>query len=435
MQKTTVLTATTLLFLLGLPTLAKAQAAPSEPAYAAVPAGASIEPLGDGTVWLSSAAELDALVAPVALYPDPLLAIVLPAAAYPLQIVEASRFLKALENDPALEPSPEWDDSVVALLNYPEVLAELDADINWTLRLGEAVIQQQSDVLAAVQRFRSRVHAAGNLESDGRQSVRATDSAIEIAPADQAAIYVPMYEPAQVVVASSRPEIRYYPDPRPVYYYPYASSHAFRDDWFWGVTSAFALGWPDHRLHVVHHSFPGHPYFGRDYARRWWYRRPTLTWHNDRYFRYRAPVPAHVRNRYGDSWSWRHTRRVPVRPPVYSGPRGLSTGNDRARRYASRLEPVTPPRAVNRSRPVSPARDARVDRRDLVVTPGAASRRVYTTTTPPSRASRPAPRPAVRPAQRYSTTAPSRSRGVPSRGTSRTRSISSGAPAERTNRD
>ncbi len=92
----------------------------------------AIEPL--------SLEQLDTLVAPIALYPDALVGIVLPASTYPLQVVQAARFLEARAADDSLKPDPEWDDSVVALLNYPEVLELMDDDLDWTRRLGEAVL-------------------------------------------------------------------------------------------------------------------------------------------------------------------------------------------------------------------------------------------------------------------------------------------------------
>jgi hypothetical protein len=83
---------------------------------------ADIMPIGDDGIPRLSYAELQELVGPIALYPDELLAVVLPASSYPLQIVEAARFLEALELDSTLKPDPDWDDSVVALINYPEVV-------------------------------------------------------------------------------------------------------------------------------------------------------------------------------------------------------------------------------------------------------------------------------------------------------------------------
>jgi len=127
---------------------------------------------------LLGTAELEELVGPVALYPDDLLAIVLPASTYPLEIVQAARFLEEQKTDSSLKPDESWDDSVVALLNYPEVVQMMNDDIDWTWRLGEAVIAQQSDVIAAVESFRDRAYAAGNLKSDDRQTVTVEDGGI-----------------------------------------------------------------------------------------------------------------------------------------------------------------------------------------------------------------------------------------------------------------
>jgi hypothetical protein len=181
---------------------------------------AEILPIGDDGIPRLSSSELRELVGPIALYPDDLLAIVLPASAYPLQIVEASRFLEALEQDPTLKPDPDWDDSIVALTNYPEVVELLNEDLDWTWRLGEAVVAQQSEVVAAVESFRDVAYAAGNLKTDSYQTVSRNDGVINISPAAEDVIYVPYYEPARVVHYQPRPVYYYYPQPYPVYYYP-----------------------------------------------------------------------------------------------------------------------------------------------------------------------------------------------------------------------
>lgn len=281
-------------------------------AYAATVGGASIETLGEDVGPRLSSRDLETLVGPVALYPDALVAIILPASAYPLQIVQAARFIDEFEADPTLTPSPDWDESVVALLNYPDILRQLGDDIDWTLELGEAVISQQADVLAAIQRFRDRAYVAGNLKSDSRQRVHRDDSVIEIEPVDDSILYVPVYEPARVVQHTVRPVYSYRPDPYPVYYYPYPDGHAFRSGFFWGLTSAYALGWQSYRVHVIHHSFPGHPFYGHYYSPRWWYRRPTLAYHNRHYYRDNV-VPARVRNHVGDHWVPRQSRYTVLR--------------------------------------------------------------------------------------------------------------------------
>ena len=290
-------------------------------ANAQVPVDEAGEPIGDygeadpATVTgnedipLLTATELEELVGPIALYPDDLLAIVLPASAYPLQIVQAGRFIEALEDDPSLKPDESWDDSVVALTNYPEVIKLMNDDLDWTWRLGEAVVAQQSDVIAAVETFRDRAYAAGNLKSDAHQTISQGDGYIEITPVDDDVIYVPYYEPAHVVVYQPRPVYYYYPRAYPVYYYPYPASYAFDRGYFWGVTTAFTLGWHTNRLHVFHHSYHGHPYYGHYYWDRWWYRRPTINVYNNFY------VDSHVRRtrnyyRSGDYWQPRTRRTI-----------------------------------------------------------------------------------------------------------------------------
>jgi hypothetical protein len=252
--------------------------------------------------------ELQELVGPIALYPDDLLAIVLPATTYPLQLVQAQRFLEDLEQDPSLKPDDAWDDAVVALLNYPEVVELLNEDLDWTWRLGEAVVAQQADVVDAVEDFRDRAYAAGNLKSDSHQTVARNDGSIEITPIEDDVIYVPYYEPERVVVYQSRPVYHYYPRAYPVYYYPYPVGHAFTSGFFWGVTTAFTVGWVTDSVHVIHHSYHGHPYYGRHYWDGWWYRRPTVHVHNHYYSNSRYSVSRYRYSR-GDHWRPRYETR------------------------------------------------------------------------------------------------------------------------------
>jgi hypothetical protein len=295
-------------------------------ALAATPAGAQVPvddsgaPLADyesfepdGTagnedIPLLAQGELQELVGPIALYPDDLLAIVLPASTYPLQLVQAQRFLEDLEEDPSLKPDESWDDSVIALLNYPEVVELLNEDLDWTWRLGEAVVAQQADVVGAVESFRERAYAAGNLRSDTHQTVARNDGAIEITPVEDDVIYVPYYEPERVVVYQTRPVYHYYPRAYPVYYYPYPVGYAFNSGFFWGVTTAFTVGWVSDSVHVYHHSYHGHPYYGRHYWDGWWYRRPTIHVHNHYYSTNRYSVSRH-RYSHGDHWRPRYETR------------------------------------------------------------------------------------------------------------------------------
>ncbi len=299
--------------------------------------GSGEKPLN--TDELLSNVELEELVGPVALYPDDLLAIVLPASTYPLEIVQAARFLEALEDDSKLEPDEEWDESIVALLNYPDVVRMLDEDIDWTWRLGEAVISQQNDVIAAVESFRDRAYAAGNLKSDEHQKVSYDEGIIEIVPVSEEIIYVPYYEPTEVIVQQSRPVYYYYPDPYPIYYYPYPTGYRFRSGFFWGVTTAYTIGWSNHYLHVYHPSYWGHPYYGRYYYGHY-YRRPSITVYNNWYVNNRQ---TNARYRYRDGDYWRPRSRAGSRqdePRVrnyHYSPNGSHNSRDAEVRRQDRL--------------------------------------------------------------------------------------------------
>ncbi len=201
------------------------------------------------------------LAAPIALYPDDLLALVLPAATHPLQIVEAARFLADLESNPDQVPDEAWDPTVVALLNYPEVLQLMNADLSWTRDLGQATLNQEAELIVAIEAFRQEAYAAGNLSSDHRMLVEENDGALEIRPAHPQVIYVPYYDTNQVLRRQSSVVYHYYPRPYPVYYYPYAADHWFTSGWFWGVRHNYRIGWRDRRVYL------NRPYAERRYHR------------------------------------------------------------------------------------------------------------------------------------------------------------------------
>ncbi len=290
-----------LAMLTAAPVLAQVPVDENGNAIAPLQEGATLDSIEDNALPLLSAADLEDLVGPVALYPDDLLAIVLPASTYPLQVVQAARFLEQLETDPSLKPDEDWDDSVTALLNYPEVVELMNEDIDWTWRLGEAVVAQQTDVVAAVEAFRDRAYAAGNLKSDDYQTVSNEDGVIEIEPANEEVIYVPYYEPERVVVYQPQPVYHYYQQPYPLYYYPYPAGYSFASSFFWGVTTAFTIGWVTDHLHVYHHSYWGHPYYGHHYYNHYNYRRPSLGIFNHHYV-HNSHRYSGYRHRDGDYW-------------------------------------------------------------------------------------------------------------------------------------
>jgi hypothetical protein len=147
--------------------------------------------------------ELDQMLAPIALYPDSLLAQVLVAATYPEQVVEADRWVKAnkdLSGDQlnAALDKMDWDLSVKALAPFPQVLAMMDEHLDWTTKLGEAFLAQQSEVMASVQGMRQKAYAQGNLRTTEQQKVIAEGQDIEIEPANPDVVYVPYYDPMTV---------------------------------------------------------------------------------------------------------------------------------------------------------------------------------------------------------------------------------------------
>jgi hypothetical protein len=143
---------------------------------------------------------LQQLVAPIALYPDSLVAQILAASAFPEQVVEADRWVQAhpdVKGDvlaQAVDQQP-WDPSVKALTAFPSVLGNMDKNLSWTSSLGDAYYNQEQDVMDAVQVMRQRAQEAGNLNTTPQQTVTSQDSTIIIEPASSEVVYVPAYDP------------------------------------------------------------------------------------------------------------------------------------------------------------------------------------------------------------------------------------------------
>ena len=186
--------------------------------------------------------ELEVLVAPIALYPDELVALIIAASIYPVDIVKGARFLEAHEKDPALEPSDDWDGSVISLLNYPDIVKMMSEDLDWTQLLAEAAVNQQKDLLVAIQQLRDQAVATDVLKTTEQVVVTSENDNVVIQSADPEVVYVPTYEPQMLYdpgYVSTGPPI-YYSDPYPSYYYPTAG--------FWtaavtGVAFAAAVDW------------------------------------------------------------------------------------------------------------------------------------------------------------------------------------------------
>jgi hypothetical protein len=186
--------------------------------------------------------EIEALLAPIALYPDSLLSQVLMASTYPLEVVEADRWVKAnpnLKGDAAVKAVGDkgWDVSVMSLVAFPQILGPMSEKLDWTQRLGDAFLAQQADVMNAVQRLRQKAQQAGNLESSEQQKVvvqqaSPEQSVIVIEPADPQVVYVPAYNPTVVYGSWGYPSYPPYYWPPSPYYYP---GGAFVSGMAWGL--------------------------------------------------------------------------------------------------------------------------------------------------------------------------------------------------------
>ena len=203
------------------PAAAPAPAETAAPAPAATPAGAEFEQPPAKSSFTRE--ELEKLLAPIALYPDPLLAQMLPASAYPVQIVQAQRWLDknkapVANNDYSGIDNQNWDPAVKALARFPGVIKMMSADLDWTTDLGDAEVNQPQDVAEVIQDLRAKAEAAGTLKTTEQQTVerveasappvagapqgstapQATASYISIQPTDPSTVYVPTYDPSAV---------------------------------------------------------------------------------------------------------------------------------------------------------------------------------------------------------------------------------------------
>jgi hypothetical protein len=203
-------------------------------------------------------AELDQMLAPVALYSDALLSQVLMASTYPLEVVEAARWSRAhpgIQGDEAVRAveDKDWDPSVKSLLAFPNLLTRMDEQLDWTRRLGDAFLAQETQVMDTVQQLRQRAQAAGNLAPDERQRVVADGRTIAIEAADPRVVYVPYYDPYVVYGPwwwSAYP---------PVVWAPWPGYAVVRPGFWWGVGVGISAGfffggvdWHQRHVRVLH---------------------------------------------------------------------------------------------------------------------------------------------------------------------------------------
>lgn len=253
--------------------------------------------------------QLEQLLGPIALYPDPLIALILPSATVSSDIVLAARYLSENSNRlDGVENQP-WDDSVKALTHYPDVVKWMDQNLPWTKQLGEAFLQQPAEVMKAMQRLRVAARAAGTLVDTPQQQVIAEAETIYIVPAQPDVIYVPYYDPQIVYL------------PRRSYYS--GSFFSFSIGYPVGHWLGYHMDWHHCRLWTIDRHSREH--YWR--AQRDW-RRPTFT--------------------AGFTWTRDSTRRPWTPHPVYSQP------GHRQRRYVAEIARPSPTRHERHDHEVSP---------------------------------------------------------------------------------
>ena len=256
-------------------------------AYRPVPLPGYVVVQPQQPVQIYTSEQLDQLAGPVALYPDPLLAQLLPASTYPLDIVRAAQLVRASPTEDQIN-AQDWDASVKAIAHYPAVLQYMDANLEWTQQLGQAFIAQPDDLMQSVQRLRQQASNLGNLITTPEQQVVIEQSYVRIIPAQPEIIYIPVYQP-QVV------------------YYQPASFITFGigchlGSWLdldcdWNQHCVYRPGWTwnhwhHHNIHIEHHHvthFERHDYRHGE--------RPSSEWHRDSSRPQRAPARPRIRSR------------------------------------------------------------------------------------------------------------------------------------------
>lgn len=275
--------------------------------------------------------ELAQMLAPVALYPDSLLTHFLVASTYPLEIVEAERWLKenpSLEGAEALEAAQDkdWDPSVKALTPFPRVLNRMSQDLSWTQRVGDAFLQDEKRVLASIQTLRQQAKQAGNLDNMENLEVEHDDDNIVIVPKERSVIVVPYYD-TRVIYGPWR-----WPRYRPVYWdWHWAHHHHHHAGLFYWHPRVFlsdlfffsAFNWHRHHVVIIRHGYRNRYWHRRDiirhrHAQRWEHRpvhrRGVAYRHETVRARYRDHRPSRAQSRAIRRQEARAQERVRVKP-------------------------------------------------------------------------------------------------------------------------
>jgi len=336
--------------------------------------------------------QLDQMLAPIALYPDPLIALILPASTVPGDISRAAQYLAA-NGDPAGIDAQSWDPSVKGLAHYPDVLKWMNDNLDWTRAVGAAFAMQQSDVMQSIQQLRAKARAAGTLVNTPQQQVDIEGDDIRVIPAQPDVIYVPVYDPD--VVYGDAPEGYAGPFVTFGIGFPVGAWLGFECDWddFGIWRGPWHRGW-EYRRDWRDPHFGGerwHPDPRRGHSLVRDYYRPGQSAPNPRPWpgarvpergpapashaaapvfhapvpAYHAPAPAPSRPNYR-GYAAPSTPAPAVRGELYGGySRGTDTRSYSVRGQTSRSAPVSRPAPVERSAPArgSPPPSGGRDRR------------------------------------------------------------------------
>jgi hypothetical protein len=304
--------------------------------------------------------ELTQMLAPLALYPDSLLSDILMASTYPIEVVEAERWLKQNQNlkgdelDNALQEKT-WDSSVKSLCHFPDVLNAMSDKLDQTTKLGDAFLSQQDDVMDTVQELRGKAQEQGNLKTTKEQKVIAENDVIQIKPADPGIIYVPVYNPLYVYGPW------WYPAYPPYYwYYPPGPVIAggiisFGFGFFvgLGISSWSWFDWHHHRIDIDIHKTSRFNRFDRgrwDFNRQVWSHEPD----HRRGVAYRDRA---ISQRFGQSPS-----RMPVVSPEARGYTGGRIEHPTVQRSATVQKPQTAQKPTTVQRPATVQKPQTVQR-------------------------------------------------------------------------
>ncbi|MBS1186130.1 MAG: hypothetical protein H6R04_148 [Burkholderiaceae bacterium] len=314
-----------------------------------------------------STAELDQMLAPVALYPDGLLSQVLMASTYPSEVAEAAAWSSAnpgYKGDAAVRAAEgyPWDISVKSLLPFPQLLNTMATNMDWTERLGLAFINQQQQVMDAIQRLRHRAMEAGYLMSDSRIKVVVKDQLVSIYPVKPTVVYVPYYNPTVVYGTWHEPTYA------PVYWDPWPGYVSSNRGWVWAAGTIVGVGllygafdWHRHHVREYHH----HHYYDRHTNFRDRIRDGrTRTWVRDTH----KPVIDRSTTRFTNTrftgGRLTNTRTIKVEPPrpgttrVAPGTTRVAPGTTRPGPATTRVAPGTTKPGVTRTGPGAPSTGA-----------------------------------------------------------------------------